>query len=96
MEADRPYIRVRGTALGGRYKIADVHAEFPAEDAESWANAHLISASPDLLAACRYALQFLDEYDTGHELHPSLRRTLAAAVAKATPPPGGPARPAAG
>lgn len=55
-ECDKPYIRVRGTHLGGRYKVANVitpvyegiHAR---EAEETRANARLISAAPDLLEA---------------------------------------------
>ena len=56
-EDDREYIRIRGTALGGRYKIANVsdlkHHHSSAEwckleRVESTANAHLIAAAPDM------------------------------------------------
>lgn len=33
-----------------------------------------------LRAACEYVRRWLDEYDTGHELHPSLRQKLDAAL----------------
>jgi hypothetical protein len=55
-ECDKPYIRVRGVTLGGRYKIANVltpvydniHSR---EAEETRANARLIAAAPELLAA---------------------------------------------
>ncbi len=57
-ECDKPYIRVRGTALGGRYKVANVLT--PAyegvnsrEAEETRANARLIAAAPKLLEALR-------------------------------------------
>lgn len=54
-ECDRPYIRIRGTRLGGRYKIANVLTPFfegvhKREAEETRANARLIAAAPDLLA----------------------------------------------
>ncbi|EPI2106585.1 TPA: hypothetical protein ACKRWH_003773 [Providencia rettgeri] len=53
-ESDRPYIRVRGTVLGGRYKVANVltpnhKGVDPREAKETRANAHLIAAAPELL-----------------------------------------------
>lgn len=56
-EMDKPYLRVRGTNLGCRYKIADVpsvvYEGVPDREAhETRANARLISAAPDLLEAC--------------------------------------------
>ena len=55
-ECDKPYIRVRGTALGGRYKIANVMTPtydgvHPREAEETRRNAQLIAAAPELLAA---------------------------------------------
>ena len=55
-ECDKPYIRVRGTALGGRYKVANVITPIydgvrPEEAEETRHNAQLIAAAPDLLAA---------------------------------------------
>lgn len=55
-ECDRPYIRVRGTQVGGRYKIANVltpvyEGVHSKEADETRANASLIAASPDLLQA---------------------------------------------
>ncbi len=55
-ECDRPYIRIRGTVLGGRYKVANVltpiYEWVPLREAEETrANAKLIAAAPDLLEA---------------------------------------------
>lgn len=61
-EKDKPYIRIRGTQLGARYKIANALyiegvGDFEAEEAK--ANAHLIAASPlmyEMLARAQLAL----------------------------------------
>lgn len=59
-EADKDYLRIRGTRLGCRYKVANVHMPRlweshdvmrDRENAESWANARLIAAAPELLEA---------------------------------------------
>ncbi len=55
-ECDKPYIRVRGTALGRRYKIANVvtptyDGVHQSEAEETRRNAQLIAAAPELLAA---------------------------------------------
>lgn len=55
-ECDKPYIRVRGTALGRRYKIANVvtpayEGVHPCEAEETRRNAQLIAAAPELLDA---------------------------------------------
>lgn len=55
-EADKAYIRIRGTVLGGRYKVANVpiptyEGVHPRELGETSANAALIAAAPELLAA---------------------------------------------
>lgn len=60
-EADRPYIRIRGTVLGGRYKVANVPTPVydgvaEREVEETRANAHLIAAAPELLDALMAAL----------------------------------------
>lgn len=61
-EADKDYLRIRGTRLGGRYKVANVHhiryegahaVVRERDDAESIANARLIAAAPELLAALK-------------------------------------------
>ncbi|AZU97875.1 hypothetical protein [Vibrio phage LP.1] len=64
-EDDKEYIRIRGTVLGGKFKVANVidlkehhdNSEWcKRERAESLANAHLIAAAPEIYAA-------LDEFD---------------------------------
>ena len=55
-EVDRPYIRIRGTQFGGRYKIANVLSPdydgvHHREADETRANAYLIAAAPELLQA---------------------------------------------
>lgn len=55
-ECDKPYVRVRGTALGERYKIANVltpiyDGVLSREAEETRRNAQLIAAAPDLLTA---------------------------------------------
>jgi hypothetical protein len=92
-EPGRPYIRVRGTQLGERYKIANVllpdyERAHESKVEESLANARLIAAAPDMLAElkrlaamtrCAYCgWQKAEVY--GH--HPGCR--LAAVIAKAT------------
>ena len=57
-ETDKPYIRIRGTKLGDRYKIANVltpvyDGSLERETEETRANARLIEAAPDLLEALK-------------------------------------------
>jgi hypothetical protein len=62
-ETDIPYLRVRGTVPGRRYKIANVHIpetdEFYTKQMIAWgleesiANANLIAAAPELLEALK-------------------------------------------
>lgn len=60
-EVDRDYIRVRGTRLGERYKVANVLTPtgegVPAREAdETRANARLIANAPRMLEACEFML----------------------------------------
>jgi hypothetical protein len=59
IELEKPYIRIRGAVLGGRYKIANIANEklycgVPAiekrEEAESVSNAKLIALAPTIAA----------------------------------------------
>lgn len=60
-ECDRPYVRVRGTVLGERYKVANVvtpvyDGVHGREAEETRANARLIAAAPELLKALKELL----------------------------------------
>lgn len=63
-EVDKPYIRIRGTQLGGRFKVANVltpvYEGVPVREAnETRANAHLIAAAPELLEALQLCEEFM-------------------------------------
>jgi hypothetical protein len=79
-ESDKPYIRIRGTVLGGRYKVANVNLDVIFRD-EARANVHLIAAAPDLLGALKLAVRqnSHEMVMTGEEL-----RKCEAAIDKAT------------
>lgn len=54
-EVDKPYIRIRGTRLGGRFKITNVvtpvyEGVHEREAQETRANARLISKAPEMYA----------------------------------------------
>jgi hypothetical protein len=53
------YLRVRGTRLGHRFKVANVMAPnfLPRDELESKANARLIAAAPEMLEALQRAAQ---------------------------------------
>lgn len=79
MEADKEYIRIRGTKLGGRFKVANVLDEKhnwsnsiieAREKDESLANARLISAAPDLLEAHKQTLALVTGFDVQGALEP--------------------------
>jgi hypothetical protein len=53
------------------------------DNAECQANAHLIAAAPDLLAALEYALEFLTANDDGEEDVVNRIASAKAAIAKA-------------
>ena len=81
-EADKDYIRVRGTKLGGRYKIANVPTPVydgvhSREVAETRANAALIASAPELL---RVLMALYDHGYTTCTDHDMVR----AVIAKAT------------
>ena len=65
-EVDKPYIRIRGTRLGGRFKVANVltpvyEGVHEREAKETRANAHLISTSPRLLSALQNLVEIYDD-----------------------------------
>lgn len=91
-ECDKSYIRIRGTQLGGRYKIANVltpvyEGAHEREAEETRANARLIAAAPELFEALLAYVQYTDagietgEADRGEI---ELAEKARAALAKAT------------
>ncbi len=91
-EMGKNYLRVRGTVLGLRYKIADVrnpdYEDVTRADAElTHANARLIASAPELLEALiRLEAELVeDKYGECYEPSPFENLALArAAIAKAT------------
>ncbi|MCZ8436850.1 hypothetical protein [Achromobacter xylosoxidans] len=86
-ECDKPYIRIRGTRLGGRYKVANVLTPVydgvnQREAEETRDNARLISAAPDMLAALEIADKFCGSL-THDECPDSVHIPIRAAIAKA-------------
>jgi hypothetical protein len=63
-EENKPYVRVRGTRLGERYKIANaLSGESEMERSEAAANAQLIAAAPDLYEAMEAICGMLASHD---------------------------------
>ncbi|WP_438391128.1 hypothetical protein [Caballeronia sp. DA-9] len=65
-EANKPYVRIRGSVAGSRFKIANVlkpiYDDAPEwEEEETRANVRLIEAAPDLLEALMLTVRYLDE-----------------------------------
>lgn len=90
-EDDVPYIRVRGTRLGCRFKVANALfvAGHPAEQAEAIANARLIAAAPDLLGAlqdldARLRECMRDQITAAEAYDSSYQSIVAEAIQKAT------------
>ncbi len=69
MNADAPY----GTVFASRVMLADggiialVQFTDPDNEVEDRANARVISAAPDLLAACKVALRMMREHGHTHD-----------------------------
>ena len=87
-ECDKPYIRVRGTVLGRRYKVANVITPIydgvhEREAEETRANARLIAAAPDLLEALQTIAGHLDDTAACNS-DKAMASTARAAIAKAT------------
>lgn len=95
-----PYIRIRGTVLGARYMVANVHMQTYAdvdaawnekEKRESRANARLIAAAPEMLEALQACADWLDwlhsPIDDPKGAHAAHIKAAREALAKAT---GGP------
>lgn len=85
-EVDRPYIRIRGTRLGGRFKVANVLSPdydgvHHREADETRANARLIAAAPELLEALTSTLDEIGFWLSQQK--PELKDKLVSAVAKA-------------
>lgn len=78
------YLRVRGTRLGHRFKVANVMAPnfLPRDELESKANASLIAAAPEMLEA----LIAIRSIEFGHSEDDicAVRKQCDAAIAKAT------------
>lgn len=97
-ESDKDYLRIRGTQLGGRYKVANVHqwryegmpdSIRQHDDAESMANARLIAAAPELLEALKNLDDYVSnnistDYPIGIDLNGKPFKNARAAIAKAT------------
>lgn len=87
-ECDKPYIRIRGTMLGGRYKIANVITPFyegvhEREAKETRCNARLIAESPvmfDLLEKVLPLVAFA--YAKGHADAEIIGRDIEVAIEK--------------
>lgn len=91
-ECDKPYIRIRGTVLGCRFKIANVltpvydnvHAR---EAEETRANAKLIAAAPNLLDALNAVMTDINDAAANgatSPLHIETRHKARSAIAAAT------------
>ena len=87
-ECDKPYIRIRGTIPGERYKVANVltpvyDGVHYGEAEQTRANARLIAAAPDMLAvlqACHEAMSYMSEYDIPLTLPGQVKAAIAKAI----------------
>lgn len=73
-----PYLRIRGTVLGGRYKVANVHVMswHWRDEAESEANACLISAAPELLDALILARDMLGGINVPYQITNAIAKAI--------------------
>lgn len=69
-DGDDQYVAVASGRIGGEWS-------------EVTANAHLIAAAPDLLAACRICIEICEEGDTGAPFKRVVEAMIAAAAAVA-------------
>lgn len=89
-ESDKPYVRIRGTQLGERFKVANVlmpdyEGAQELEIEETRANAHLIAAAPELLEALRDLIGWVPGPKHWHtDACPKAVERAVAAIAKAT------------
>ena len=91
-EADKPYIRIRGTALGRRYKIANVmdptyNGATDQDFEETRANARLIAAAPEMLEVLQdmlYCSEYWSEYFVPLGLVERLNAVIKTATGEAT------------
>lgn len=92
-EDEKEYLRIRGTRLGGRYKIANVHcvryvgmyeAISKQEAEESLANARLIAAAPEMFAALQVVVEhWTSQFERRGHAAPDWCKLARAAIAKA-------------
>lgn len=80
-EADKDYIRIRGTVWGGRHKVANVptpvYEGVPQRELEETrANAALIAAAPELLAALEAVIEWYD-MEADHSIEPDFYKRMA-------------------
>lgn len=83
-EVDRHYIRIRGTRLGGRFKVANVLTPFyegvhEREAEETRANAQLIASAPELLAALQACLGWVNN-GLARDAHDKATQAIAKAL----------------
>ena len=88
-EHDRPYIRVRGTQLGGRYKVANVagpgyEGAHQREADETRANAQLIAAVPNLFDVAKLIEPLIPDLIATGLLTAEQTDSIRAAISKAT------------
>lgn len=88
-ECDKPYIRVRGTVLGSRFKVANVltpvyEGVHHREAEETRANARLIAEAPELLEALERLSAQCERLRLPGQAETDAEKTARAVIAKAT------------